>query len=103
MTGDRGVHTAENELSAQLLGVKRVALPQPGAKSTERRAYERQRWYRRALRFRAGAEGRISVLKRRGFLDRCRDKGENGFGRWVGWGVITANLTTIARTSAARS
>lgn len=102
-TGDRGVHTAENELSARLLGVERVALPQPGAKSGERRAYERQRWFRRALRFRAGVEGRISVLKRRGFLGRCRDKGENGFGRWIGWGVITANLTTIARTSAARS
>lgn len=102
-TGDRGVHTAENELSAELLGVKRVALPQSGAKSAERRVYERQRWYHRALRFRAGAEGRISVLKRRGFLGRCRDKGEDGFGRWIGWGVITANLTTIARTSAARS
>jgi len=102
-TGDRGVHTAENELSAQLLGVKQVALPQPGAKSAERRTYERQRWYRRALRFRAGVEGRISVLKRRGFLGQCREKGEDGFGRWVGWGVITANLTTIARTIAARS
>jgi hypothetical protein len=42
------------------------------------------------------------VLKRRGFLGRCRDKSDVGFDRWVGWGVITANLTTIARTVAAR-
>jgi len=97
LAGDRGVHSAENEVAAQQMGIKRVALPKPGAKSPERRCYERQGWFRRAQRFRAGVEGRISVLKRRGYLGRCRDHGEDGFGRRVGWGVITANLATIAR------
>jgi IS5 family transposase len=97
LAGDRGVHSAENERLARQIGVKRVALPKPGHKSPERRDYERQGWFRRAQRFRAGVEGRISVLKRRGYLGRCRDHGEDGFGRWVGWGVITANLATIAR------
>jgi transposase, IS5 family len=99
---DRGVHSAGNESTLQQAGVKQVALPQPGAKSAERQTYERQGWFRRAMRFRAGIEGRISVLKRRGYLGRCRDHGEDGFGRWVGWGVITANLSTIARATAAR-
>jgi len=102
-TGDRAVSSPENEAVAQQMGVKRVALPQAGHKSAERRSYERQGWFRRGLRFRAGIEGRISVLKRRGYLGRCRDHGENGFGRWVGWGIVTANLSTIARTLAARS
>lgn len=101
-TGDRGVYSPANEAAAQAMGVKRTALPQPGAKSAERQSYERQGWFRRARRFRAGVEGRISVLKRRGYLGRCRDHGEAGFGRWVGWGVITANLSTIARTVASR-
>jgi IS5 family transposase len=101
-TGDRGTHSAKNELAAHGAGVKQVALPQPGAKTTQRQQYERQGWFRRALRFRAGVEGRISVLKRRGYLGRCQDHGEVGFGRWVGWGVLTANLSTIARTVAAR-
>jgi IS5 family transposase len=101
LAGDRGVHSAESELVARQIGVKRVALPKPGAKSPERRCYERQGWFRRAQRFRAGVEGRISVLKRRGYLGRCQDHGEDGFGRWVGWGVITANLATIARKMAA--
>jgi IS5 family transposase len=101
-TGDRGTHSARNEEAAQKAGVKQVALPQPGAKKPQRRQYEGQSWFRRALRFRAGVEGRISVLKRRGYLGRCRDHGEAGFGRWVGWGVITANLSTIARTVATR-
>jgi IS5 family transposase len=103
--GDRGVHTAENELTARELGVRHVALPQPGAPAAERRAYERQRWFRRAQRFRAGMEGRISVLRRRGYgyLGRCRDHGDAGFQRWVGWGVITANLATIARARGAHA
>jgi hypothetical protein len=56
-----------------------------------------------ALRFRAGIEGRISVLRRRFGLDRCQDHGEAGFRRWVGWGIVTANLVTIAHTLAGRS
>jgi IS5 family transposase len=101
--GDRGVATAENELTARQLGVKRVALPRAGAASAERRAYERQGWFRRAQRFRAGMEGRISVMRRRGYLGRCRDHGEDGFERWVGWGVIAANLATIARRRGAHA
>ncbi len=102
-TGDRGVHSAENEVTAYQVGVKQVALPQAGHKTSERKSHERQGWFRRGLRFRAGIEGRISLLKRGGNLGRCRDHGENGFGRWIGWGIITANLKTIARTQVARS
>jgi IS5 family transposase len=36
---------------------------------------QRQRWFRRGLRWRTGCEGRISVLKRRDGLARCRDRG----------------------------
>ena len=99
---DRGVYSSHNEQTAVRMGVKRVCLPKPGAKTHDRQVYERQEWFRRGMRWRAGSEGRISVMKRRGYLGRCRDKGEQGFGRWVGWGVLTANLSTIARTVAAR-
>lgn len=44
----------------------------------------------------------MSVLKRGYDLGRCRDHGADGLGRWVGWGIVTANLVTIARTVAAR-
>ncbi|MDP9380936.1 MAG: ISNCY family transposase, partial [Chloroflexota bacterium] len=79
-----------------------ACLPKPGRKSAEREAHERQKWFRRGMRYRAGVEGRISVMKRRGYLGRCRDKGEQGFVRWVGWGVLTANLETVARSLAFR-
>jgi transposase, IS5 family len=89
VAADRNVHSKENEQVAKEMGVKKVCLPKAGKKSTERKEHERQRWYKRARRFRAGIEGRISVMKRRQYLGRCRDKGEEGFGRWVGWGVLT--------------
>jgi IS5 family transposase len=96
------VYSAHNEQAAWRMGVKRVALPKKGANSEERQRHERQGWFRRARRFRAGIEGRISVMKRRGQLGRCRDKGEEGFGRWVGWGVLSSNLHANARAEAAR-
>jgi transposase, IS5 family len=102
VAADRNVHTKENERLAKELGVKRVCLPKAGMKSTERKEYEQQRWFKRARRFGAGIEGRISVMKRQEHLARCRDKGEEGFGRWVGWGVLSSNLDTVARTLAAR-
>jgi IS5 family transposase len=101
LAGDRGTHSEANEAAARERGVERVALPKPGAKSEERHRYERQGWFRRARRFRAGIEGRISVCKRRGALGRCRDKGEEGYERWVGMGIVSANLLQIARKSAA--
>jgi IS5 family transposase len=102
VAADRGVYSPHNEQAAWRMGVKRVALPKKGAKNEERQRHERQGWFRRARRFRAGIEGRISVMKRRGYLGRCREKGEEGFGRWIGWGILSSNLHAIARAEAAR-
>lgn len=101
-TGDRGVFSPANEHAAQRAGVKQVALPQPGAKTAQRQRYEAQPWFRAALRFRTGIEGRISGLKRARQLDRCLNHGESGLERWVGWGIITNNLVVIATKLARR-
>ncbi len=94
-SADRGLYSSQNEAYAQEQGVKRVILPKPGRKSEARRQHEAQPWFRRGRRFHAGVEGRISVLKRKHGLDRARYHGEDGFERWVGWGVIANNLTKI--------
>lgn len=96
-SADRGVYSIDNEADATKLGVKRVILPQPGHKSKSRRKHERQRWFRRGRRFHAGVEGRISVIKRKHGLSRCRNRGPVGFERWVGWGIIANNLTAMGR------
>jgi len=96
-SADRGVHSADNEAFAAELGVKRVVLPKPGHKSETRRQYERQRWFWRGRRFHAGVEGRISVIKRKHGFDRCRNRRQDGFERWVGWGVFANNLTAMGK------
>jgi IS5 family transposase len=101
--GDRGFSSATNEQAATDRGVRRVVLPRRGPKSPARRAHERQRWFRRGQRWRVGCEGRISVLKRRHGLDRCRYQGEDGMHRWVGLGVIANNLVSTATFSKARA
>lgn len=100
---DRGFSSASNERVAIERGVRRVILPRRGAKSLARRAYERQRWFRRGQRWRVGSEGRISVLKRRHGLDRCRYHGLDGMKRWVGLGVIANNLVSTATFVHARA
>ena len=50
-------------------------------------------------KWRTGCEGRISVVKRRNGLDRCRYKGDDGMQRWVGLGVISDNLVDIGRAT----
>ena len=102
LAGDRGFSSPPNEKLAQDAGVKRVVLPYSGKAPPARRALEKQRWFRRGFRFRAGLEGRIHVLKRDFGLDCCRYHGEAGMGRWVGWGIVTHNLAQIAHTVAAR-
>ena len=82
---------------------QRVTLPKPGAKSQQRQQHERLPWFRRGRRWHAGVEGRISVMKRKYGLHRCRNHGQDGFARWVGWGIIASNLAVIGRTVAARS
>lgn len=98
LVADRKVATAANEQIAQQHGVRRVVLPQAGHKTAARQAYERQRWFRRGRDWRAGIEGRISGLKRRHGLSRCRYHGDEGMERWVGWGIISHNLHAIAQT-----
>jgi IS5 family transposase len=100
VAADRGVSSPQNTQRAKQVGVKRVAIPATGP---NRSSAERQRWFRRGFRFRAGIEGRISVLQRCYGLDRCRDHGEAGLGCWVGWGILAANLEKIARTVAGRA
>lgn len=94
---DAGFASRANETIATELGVKRVVLPRTSKHSQGK---ERTRWFRRALRWRTGCEGRISVLKRRHGLKRSRYRGLAGIDRWVGLGVIANNLWVLGRATA---
>ena len=94
---DAGFFSLANEREAKKLGVKRVAVPNKRGRDPTRWREQRQRWFRRAQRWRVGCEGRISVLKRRHGLRRCRYRGMDGMERWVGWSVIADNLIHIGK------
>ena len=96
-TGDRGFFSAQNERAAEDLGVRKVALPARGRLSAKRAEQQKQRWFRRGLRWRAGIEATISTLKHPFSMARATYKGGHGFERYVGWCVITKNLFSIAR------
>ena len=55
-----------------------------------------KRTQRRLRRYRTGAEGRISHLKRRYGLDRSRLKGDEGRQIWTEWGILAYNTDTLA-------
>src|SRR5206468_11095894 len=62
---DRGFYSAANLAACRHAGVTTECLPQRGGtKAPQRSAYEKSRGFRRGQRFRAGIEGRISVLQR---------------------------------------
>jgi len=103
VAGDAGFYSAKNETAAKAMGVKRVCVPNRSTKSPERKREQRKRWFRNGQKWRTGCEGRISVVKRRHGLDRCRYKGSAGMNRWVGLGVIADNLINIGRAIEARS
>jgi len=97
---DAGFHSAKNEAAARQLGVKQVSVPNRSTKNAERRRYQKQRWFKKGQKWRTGCEGRISVLKRRHGLNRCRYKGEAGLKRYVGLGIIADNLINIGKAMA---
>ena len=84
-------------------GVKRVCIPNRSTKSPERKREQKKRWFRNGQKWRTGCEGRISVIKRRHGLSRCRYKGDAGMKRWVGLGVIADNLINIGHAMEKRS
>ena len=59
-------------------------------------AYEKSPKFKQAQRFRAGIEGRISVLFRGRGMKRCRAKGRDRFEVFVGAAVLANNLLRIA-------
>jgi transposase, IS5 family len=103
VAADAAFYSNRNEAAAKAKGVKRVCIPNRSTKSTERRREQKKRWFRNGQKWRTGCEGRISVVKRRHGLDRCRYKGFVGMQRWVGLGVIADNILNIGRTMERRA
>jgi len=87
---DGGFQTGPTAEALKSLGPERIFISgrqQPGSRRTQRRLQ----------RYRTGAEGRISHLKRGYGLGRSRLKGDQGQRIWTGWATLTYNLGTYTR------
>ena len=70
---------------------------------SEREAYEKSVAFKKGQRFRAGIQGRISVLARGRGMKRCLAEGSERFESWVGAAVLANNLMVIAALLTKRS
>ena len=96
-SSDRGFFNEENLQTCQSAGVTLTCIPQAGGKrSAEREALETSRAFKRGQRFRAGIEGRISVLFRGRGMKRALVEGREHFELFVGAAVLANNLMVIA-------
>jgi len=96
-SSDRGFFSEENLTACARGDVKVVCIPQRGgAKTSERAAFEKSEAFKQGQRFRAGIEGRISVLMRGRGMKRCRAKGPQRFEVFVAAAVLANNLMRIA-------
>jgi IS5 family transposase len=81
-----------------------VSIPQRGGKKTpEREACEKGAQFKKGQRFRAGIEGRISVLFRGRGMKRCLAEGAERFELLVAAAVLANNLMNIAALLIRRS
>lgn len=94
---DRGFYSEKNVQLCQQEGVQVASLPQRGGKKTaQREAYEKSKDFKQGQRFRAGIEGRISVLFRGRGMKRCLAQGRKHFELLIGAAVLANNLLRIA-------
>jgi IS5 family transposase len=85
---DGGFTTTATTEQLEDLAPERVFIAgrqQPGSRRTQRRLQ----------RYRTGAEGRISHLKRGYGMRRSRLKGNEGQQIWTGWAILAYNLDTL--------
>ena len=85
---DGGFNTGPTNSALEDIQPKNVFIAgrqEPGSKRTQRRL----------RRYRTGAEGRISHLKRRYGLDRSRLKGDEGRQIWTEWSILAYNADTL--------
>ena len=75
-SSDRGFYSEQNLASCERDGVEVVCIPQRGGRKTpQREAHEKCRDFKDGQSFRAGIEGRISVLFRGRGMKRCLAEG----------------------------
>ena len=99
VTADRGYGQASVDPELAALGIVTVAIPRKGKPGVARQGVEAEANFVELIKWRTGAEGRISALKRQQGWSRARLRGLEGARIWCGWRVLSHNAVKIAALS----
>lgn len=94
---DRGYWSEENYQHLREAGIRQISMPKKGKLGELEKQRQRKKWFKNLQKYRAGGEAKISWLKRCFGLDRCLYRGDSGFGRWVGAGILANNLMVMTK------
>lgn len=98
---DRGFHSPENQEELAKI-VQDPCLPMPGAKQAAEQEQTASVQFRQARQSHPGIESAINALQSGNGLERCRDRTEQGFERYIGLGVLGRNLHVLGKLLIAR-
>jgi transposase, IS5 family len=90
---DKGFHSLSNQKELREI-LDAVALPKKGKLSKQEGEYQHSEKFKAIRKKHSAVESAINALEVHG-LDRCPDKGINGFERYVGLAVVARNIQTI--------
>lgn len=103
---DRGFHSPEIQEQLAALAPT-VCIPMPGVKQSKSQAEQATEEFRAARERHPGIESAIAALQSGNGLERCRDRTEPGFQRYLMLGVLGRNLHLLGKlliaTEAAKS
>jgi len=98
---DRGFHSPENQEELAEI-IQHPCLPMSGAKQAAQQEKTASVEFREARQSHPGIESAIGALESGNGLERCRDRTEKGFERYIGLGVLGRNLHVLGKLLIAR-
>jgi transposase, IS5 family len=98
---DRGFHSPENQ-AALVKIVAHPCLPTCGVHQAAQQEKTASVEFRQARQSHPGIESAIGALQSGNGLQRCRDRTERGFARYIGLGVLGRNLHVLGKLLIAR-
>ena len=93
---DRGFHSPENQKELSKV-VPHLSLPKPGAKQSVVQLANADDEFLEAQQNHPGVESAIGSLQSGNGMQRCRDRAEIGFERYVSLAILGRNMHTLGR------
>jgi len=98
---DRGFHSPKNQKELPKI-IEHPCLPMSGAHQAAQQEKTASVEFRQSRQSHPGVESAIGALQSGNGLERCRDRTERGFARYIGLGVLGRNLHVLGKLLIAR-